>query len=452
MILNRNTNAAKYLKMIRNFLVLTWLILSLGAAVFPVQAQAARQPRVAVLYAETSVTPVLATYIERGLENAARMDADLVLIELNSPGGSIDSMNKIVQMIRSSEIPVVVYVTPRNGMAASAGAIITLAGHVSAMAPETTIGAASPVGGQGEDIGETMESKVKEILKASVRNLTLNRSPEAVALAEEMVDSARAVTVDEALAAGLIDIKATDRDDLLVQLNGRKVAVDGETLVLDTRAALIEVIPNTFIEEVLYLLLDPNLVFLLLSIGIQAILIEISSPGGWVAGFIGSLCVLLAVYGMGLLPVNWFGILFLAISFVLFILDIKAPTHGALTVVGVVTFIAGALVLFNDASLPGMPPISVPLVVGTGLFIGVTFFIVVSFAIRAQRVPVLTGKEALPGKRGMVKTPLNPHGTVQAAGELWKAIAAPGEGAIAEGEEVEVVEVNGLQLTVRRLR
>ncbi len=439
-------------KKIRTSLLLAWFFLAFFAAVFPVRAQAANQPLVAVLKAETSVTPVLATYIERGLERAARMDADLVLIELNSPGGSVDSMNKIVQMIRSSEIPVVMYVTPRNGMAASAGAIITLAGHVTAMAPETTIGAASPVGGQGEDIGETMESKVKEILKASVRNLTLNRSPEAVALAEEMVESARAVTVDEAISAGLIDIKATDRNDLLLQLDGRKIDVDGRDVVLDTQTALIEIIPNTFIEEILYLLLDPNLVFLLLSIGIQAILIEISSPGGWVAGFIGSLCLLLAVYGMGLLPVNWFGILFLAISFVLFILDIKAPTHGALTVAGVATFIAGALVLFNGASLPGMPPISVPLVVGTGLFIGVTFFIVLSFAIRAQRVPVLTGKEALPGKRGIAKTPLSPQGTVQAAGELWKAVALPGEGVIAEGEEVEVIEVKGLQLTVRRLR
>lgn len=380
------------------------------------------------------------------------MDADLVLIELNTPGGSVDSMNKIVQMIRISEIPVVVYVTPRNGMAASAGAIITLAGHVSAMAPETTIGAASPVGGQGEDIGETMESKVKEILKASVRNLTLNRNPEAVALAEEMVESARAVTVDEALAAGLIDIKATDRNDLLSQLDGRELEVDGQVVVLNTGTALVEIVPNTFIEEILYLLLDPNLVFLLLSIGIQAVLIEISSPGGWVAGFIGAMCILLAVYGMGLLPVNWFGILFLAISFVLFILDIKAPTHGALTVAGVVTFITGALVLFNDASLPGMPPISVPLVVGTGLFIGVTFFIVVSFAIRAQRVPILTGKEALPGKKGFVKTSLNPQGTVQAAGELWRAAAAPGEGDILEGEEIEIVEVSGLQLIVRRPR
>jgi len=440
------------LKKFRNLLLLTWLILAAGSIALPVHAQSSDTTRVAVLQAETSVTPVLATYIERGLQQAVRMNADLVIIELNTPGGSVDSMNDIVQLIRASEIPVVVYVTPRNSMAASAGAIITLAGHLSAMAPETTIGAASPVGGQGEDIGETMESKVKEILKASVRNLTLNRNPEAIALAEEMVESARAVTVDEALAVGLVDVKATDRNDLLSQLDGRQLEIDGQVVVLNTSTALVEIVPNTLIEEILYLLLDPNLVFLLLSIGIQAVLIEISSPGGWVAGFIGALCILLAVYGMGLLPVNWFGILFLAISFVLFILDIKAPTHGALTVAGVVTFITGALVLFNDASLPGMPPISVPLVVGTGLFIGVTFFIVLSFALRAQHFPVLTGKETLPGKRGMVKTTLNPYGTVQAAGELWRAIAATGEGDIQEGEEVEIVEVSGLQLTVRRRR
>ncbi len=433
----------------RSVLMLFWIVAILFV-VLPAQAQSTAAPKIVVLNASTSVTPVLANYIERGLKIAANEGADLVIIELNTPGGSVDSMNLIVQNIRSSQVPVVVYITPANAMAASAGALITFAGHISAMAPETTIGAASPVGSQGEDIDTTMEGKVKEILKASVRNLTANRRPEAIALAEDMVETAQAVTVDEALAAGLIDIKANDRNDLIFQLDGRIINVNGKPVTLNTRGASIDVIGTTFIEDILTLLINPNLVFLLLSIGVQAVLIELSSPGGWVAGFIGLVCILLAIYGLGILPVNWFGIIFLVLAFILFIIDIKAPTHGALTAAGVVTFIVGALVLFNSTRMPGFPPISVPLVIGTGIFIGITFFIVVSFAIRAQRTRIQTGRETLPGQFGIVKTTLNPQGNVHVAGELWGALLAPGEFEILEGEEIEVVSVSGLRLVVKR--
>jgi len=436
----------------KNKALLTFLLmLSLLLVAIPVNAQNSSGSEVVVLKAETSVTPVLATYIERGIKIAEGDNAGLVVIELNTPGGSVDSMNAIVQTIRSSSVPVVVYVTPSNGMAASAGAIITLAGHISAMAPETTIGAASPVGSQGEDIGTTMEAKVKEILKASVRNLTINRNEAARQLAEEMIDSARAVTVDEALELGLIDYKAKDLNDLLYQLNGRVVDVSGNSITLNTRGVTVKTVANTFIEQILDLLINPNLVFILLSIGVQAVLIELSSPGGWVAGFIGVVCILLAIYGIGILPVNWFGIIFLIVAFILFIVDIKAPTHGALTIAGVASFITGGLVLFNTVRLPGVPPISVPLVIGTGIFIGITFLIIIRVAIRAQHAPVRTGSETLPGKHGVVKTTLNPGGNVQVGGELWGATLAEGETEILPGEEIEVVRLNGLRLVVKRV-
>lgn len=436
----------------KNKTLLTFLLmLSLLLVAIPVNAQNSSGSEVVVLKAETSVTPVLATYIERGIKIAEGDNAGLVVIELNTPGGSVDSMNAIVQTIRSSSVPVVVYVTPSNGMAASAGAIITLAGHISAMAPETTIGAASPVGSQGEDIGTTMEAKVKEILKASVRNLTINRNEAARQLAEEMIDSARAVTVDEALELGLIDYKAKDLNDLLYQLNGRVVDVSGNSITLNTRGVTVKTVANTFIEQILDLLINPNLVFILLSIGVQAVLIELSSPGGWVAGFIGVVCILLAIYGIGILPVNWFGIIFLIVAFILFIVDIKAPTHGALTIAGVASFITGGLVLFNTVRLPGVPPISVPLVIGTGIFIGITFLIIIRVAIRAQHAPVRTGSETLPGKHGVVKTTLNPDGNVQVGGELWGATLAEGETEILPGEEIEVVRLNGLRLVVKRV-
>jgi membrane-bound serine protease (ClpP class) len=230
---------------------------------------------------------------------------------------------------------------------------------------------------------------------------------------------------------------------------------DGEERTLRTlEARLVEVSPN-ILEETLGFLTDPNIVFLLLSVGVQAILIELSSPGGWVAGFIGVLCLLFAVFGLGILPVNWFGILFLLVAFVLFILDIKAPTHGALTIAGVATFIVGALVLFNTIRLPGSPEpdggamVSTPLVIGTGIAIGLSFFAIVTIALRAQRAPVKSGREALPGRIGMVRRDLNPRGQVQVAGELWTARLADGQDPLLVGAEIVVVEVDGLEVVVK---
>ena len=397
------------------------------------------------------VTPVLVEIVDRGIQTAVDRSAEAVILELNTPGGSIDLMNKVVTSIRNSPVPVVVYVSPRNAMAGSAGTVITLAGHLAAMAPETTIGAASPVGSQGEDIGDTMESKAKEMLKANVRALAKNRSAEAIRLAEETIDTARAVTVDEALQAGLVDLKAENMDVLISQLDGRKVIVGDQEITMETSAAEVFEIPYTLMEGILKTLVDPNLVFLLLAVGIQAILIELSNPGAWVPGFIGVTALLLAIYGLGILPVNWFGILFLILAFVLFILEIKTPTLGGLTIAGAISFITGALILFNSVRVPGFPRVSVPLVIGTGIFIALSFLVIVSFAIKAQRSPIRMGRESLPGKKGMVTFDLTPYGQVQLAGELWSAELVGEEKTLPQGSRVEVVEVKGLQLKVRRV-
>jgi membrane-bound serine protease (ClpP class) len=449
----------RHKKSIRVCLFLT-LTLIISLALFsPSDVQAGISPStwvqgettVLVLTARGPLTPIMVEYVRRGLHQAENMGAEALILQLDTPGGDIGLMNNMVQVIRNSTVPVIVYVYPTGAMAASAGTVITLAGHVAAMAPQTTIGAASPVGSQGEDIGATMESKVKEVLKATVRTLTANRPLKAVQLAQQTIENARAVTVDEALEIGLIDIKASNLSDLLDQLDGRQVSLGEVMRTLHTRNALPSILPLNFIEELLQLLTNPNIVFLLLSIGVQAILIELSSPGGWVAGFIGVVCLLLAVYGLGILPVNWFGLLFLVLAFVLFILDIKAPTHGGLTVAGVASFITGALVLFNSVRVPGFPSVSVPLVVGTGIFIGLTFLVILSFALRALRAPLRTGKEILAGKTGVARTELHPAGQVQVAGELWSAELAEDEtGPLAADSRIVVVRVEGLRLIVRR--
>jgi membrane-bound serine protease (ClpP class) len=434
---------------------LSLFLFVLGFPVFSVKAQAQNNPPEAiVLTASGPLTPIMAEYIQRGLKTAQTLHAEIVILQLDTPGGGIDLMESIVQDIRASSIPVVVYVSPHNAMAGSAGTIITLAGNVVAMAPETTIGAASPVGPNGQDIGQTEDAKVKEMLKADVRTLTSGRNPQATQLAEQAIDQAKAYTVDEAMQAGMVDIKATDINDLLKQLDGRTVKLANNTQVL-LKTQNISVVPvsNSFIEAFLQTLTDPNLVFVLMAVGIQAILIELSNPTGWIAGFVGAACLLLAVYGIGLLPVNWFGGLFIVLAFVLFVLDIKAPTHGALTLVGAVSFIVGSLVLFNSTALPGFPTVSVPLVIATGALIAAFFFAIVSFALRAQRLPIRMGKQRLLGRIGTVKTDLDPLGQVNVGGENWAAELVGDENPpVPAGERVEVVSVQGLHIKVRKAK
>ncbi|MBP8997437.1 MAG: nodulation protein NfeD [Anaerolineaceae bacterium] len=436
---------------IRSLLQLLFLFLFMFPAFAqPAQAQSAI-PTAVVVELEGPLTPVWSGMLERAIHKADVENADVLVIELNTPGGGVELMNSLMQQILASPVPVVVYVSPRGAMAASAGTLIVLSGQIGAMAPESSIGAASPVGMQGEDIESTLEEKTKEILKASARSLAERRGEAAIQLVEEAIDSAKAASASEALKAGLIDIVAKDMDDLFVQLDGRTVLVNGEEVVLQTRGAQTIPVEPSMIEEILGMLTNPNIVFILLSIGVQAILIEISSPGGWVAGTIGVILMALAIYGLGILPVNWFGIVFLIVAFVLFILDIKAPTHGALTAVGTASFIAGALILFNSVRLPGYQPVSVGLVIGMGIFIGLTFFAVVMVALRAMKKPIITGRESLTGRDGYVVTRLAPSGVVQVAGEQWSASLEAGERPLKAGDKIRVVRVEGVRLIVKPL-
>ena len=396
------------------------------------------------------LTPVWRTYLQRGVDQAVNLNADLIVIELNTPGGSIELMNNLVQQILASPVPVAVYVAPQGAMAASAGTLLVLAGDYAAMSPGSVIGAASPVGSQGEDIEATMEAKTKEILKASVRAMAERRGEDAVALAESSIQDAKAASANEALAVNLVDYIAEDLNDLLAQINGQTLTVDGKDVVIHTEDAFLVKLKASFIENLVGTLVNPNIVFVLLSLGVQAILIELSHPGGWVAGFFGAILLALAGYGLGILPVNWFGLVLIGISFILLILDIKAPTHGALTIAGVATFIAGALVLFNSAQTPVFGRVSVPLVVGMGVFIGASFFAIVMIAVRAMKTPVVTGQTALVGRSGLAVTEINPTGIVQVAGERWSAKLAEGEKPIMMDELVEVVRTEGLKVVVQK--
>jgi membrane-bound serine protease (ClpP class) len=429
---------------------LGWAI-GLLAAFAPIAAASQDTPRpVYHISVEGALTPTTVSYVERGIDTATRESAELLLLTLNTPGGRLDFMQQIVEAIRASEAPVVVYVSPRGAAAASAGTLITLAGHASAMAPETTIGAASPVGGQGEDLGETLERKAKEDIRALARGLTARRGEKASQLAEAMIEEARAVSASEALEAGLIDFVASDPVDLLRRLDGFSVEVAGRQVTLATAAASIRAIDMTLIEQILSRVADPNVLALLLFIGAQAILIELSNPGGWVAGFVGVVCLALAVYGLGVLPVDWFGLALIALAFVLFVLDVKAPTHGALTAAGAVTLVVGLLVLFSQPGVEEFGRLSIPLVVSLGLGSALFFAFIVAKGLRAQRARPVTGVEGLIGSIGAARGDLAPEGFVFVQGERWRAVVE--DGPVSEGAPVQVVGIDGFRLRVRRVR
>jgi len=425
------------------------LLASLSLVFQPARAQS-DEPLVLVMTADGPIMPPMLEYFKRGIETAERRNAEMLVIQLNTPGGSISTMFEMVEAIGKSTVPVIIYVAPQDAQAASAGALITMAGHASAMAPRTVIGAASPIDSSGGDIESTLEKKLKEDLKAKARTLVEKRGDEATQLAEAMIDDAKAVTADEALEAKLIDFIADDTEDLLQLLNGFTVQISDGPRTLNTENANTQPLDMRFIEQFLLLLTDPNIAFLLIAIGVQSVLIEISSPGGWVAGFIGVVCLTLATYGLGVLPVNWFGIVFLLTAFVLFILDIKAPTHGALTVAGVASFIVGALVLFNSPGTPEFQRVSVPLVVGVGVFLGLLFFGILMFALRALREPVSMGVESFVGKTGTAKSWDEASGQVQLDSELWSAESVDKSDKISKGDKVEVVEVRGIRLKVKK--
>jgi len=424
-------------------LVRLWLII--GALLWPFTARAqTTSPHALLMSLEGPLTPAMLTYLERVVAQAEDSNAPLIILQLNTPGGSIDLMEKIVSAIRNSAVPVAVYVAPRGAIAGSAGTLITLAGHVAVMAPETAIGAASPVSSEGEDLNETMEAKVKQATMALARTLAERRGPEAVRLAEETIDKARAVTANEAQAAGLIDFIANDLPDLVRQLDERTVWVQGETRTLLTSGLLVDEAPMTLIEQVLDLLADPNIVFILLSLGNLLIIIELRTPGGWVAGLVGVACLLLAFYGIGTLPVNWFGLILIVLAFGLFVAEIATPTtFGALTLAGAIALIIGALVLFNSAA-PEFYQVSVPLVVVTSIIMAGLSLVVLVVALRSIRRPVITGSQVLIGQTGEMRT----GDSAQVGSELWTV--EPESGSLTVGDKVEVLEVKGLRLRVRK--
>lgn len=428
----------------RWFLGMLWLLLGLALA-WPAQAQTTL-PRALVLTLEGPLTPAMEMYLARGLQVAQTQGAPLVVLKLNTPGGQVSLMENMIRLIRNSEVPVVVYVSPRGAIAASAGTFITLAGHVAAMAPETAIGAASPVTSEGQDLDSAADAKAKEVLRALARSLAEGRGPRAVQLAEAAIEKAAAVTAQEALTANLIDVLAADLPDLFAQIDERTVQVNGQARTLRTSGLLVEDLPMSPLESVLNLLTNPTLVLILLTLGVQAIIIEFWTPGGWVAGFVGVVCLILAFFGLGMLPVNWFGVIFIVLAVIFLIAEVATPTtFGVFISFGTVLFIIGALVLFNS---PGSLPeyqINAPVVILSGLALLAASLAFIWYVVRSIRHrPVLNqGLAGLVGQRGEARSATS----AQIAGELW---TVESDTPLNPGDTVEVIGMRGLTARVRK--
>lgn len=438
---------------LKALLLTVLLLVFLAVLVAPAGAQGDGD-QVMVLNAEGPVTPAMLSYLERGVAAGEERGAP-VLVVLNTPGGSVDTTQQIIRLFRNAGVPVLVFVAPAGAQAASAGSLITLAAHASGMAPETVIGAASPVGGEGQDIEETLYRKVVEDLKATVRGLAERRGEEAVTLAEEMIEDARAVNANEALQAGLIDVVAVDVSAFLREVDGLTVDVGQQAWTLQTADVVQTSLDMSVVEGALHALSNPLLISILLPLGITALMVELRSPGGWVAGFVGVMALGLAFYGLGQLPVNWLGLGLVAVAFVLFLLEVNAPGIGALALAGAGTMLAGLLLLFNSPASPEFVRLSLPAALAITASTSAIFLFMLTMAVRAQRQPTVTGREGLLGQVGRVRKAMVPTpsgtvrftGTVLVHGELWRAEAAD---ALERDEEVVVTGVEGFTLHVAR--
>lgn len=431
-------------KWIGLLIIVGWILTSTGSAT------AQGGSTVYVLTVDGAITATIHDYIARGIRLAEQQGGEAVVIRLNTPGGDVTSTTRIMERMENARVPIIVYVWPRGGMAASAGTLILLAGHRAAMAPRTTIGAAHPVTlpGAEEAVSEEAVEKVVNVLVEHATLFAERRGEAAVDWAKRAIRESATAGPEEALELGVIDLIAADLDELLTGMDGQTVTLgDGTKRALRTAGAAIREVPLSPIERLLQVLINPNIAFILLTIGVQAILIELSSPGGWVAGFIGVLCLALAAYSLGVLPFNWLGLVLMGAAIVLFILDIKASTQGALTFAGTVSFIAGALILFN-APLSPYGQISIPLVIVVGILTALFFAFVIAKALQAQKPRSVTGREGLIGRTGIAKSRMEPNGWVLVAGEYWSAVAE--NGPIDEGDKVEVVRVEGFRVVVRK--
>lgn len=423
-----------------------FVVLGLAGLAFAQAPPAAAPGPVYRIKIRSAIHPISAEAITDGIREADAAGAAAVLIELDTPGGLLTSTREITQAILGSRVPVIVYVSPSGAQAASAGFFLLMAADVAAMAPGTNTGAAHPVGGQGEDIDGVLGKKAEEDAAANIRSLAL-RNGRNVELAQAAVVDSRSYTAQEALDGKLIDLIAPGVPALLQRIDGRTVQRGEAAVTLRTAGAEIREVETSPFRRLLGVLADPNITYILLTLGFLGLYFELMNPGAILPGVVGGICLILAFFGLSVLPVNYAGVALIFLAVVLFIAEIKITSYGMLTVAGVISLVLGSLMLFKTPE-PALR-VSLELIAALAVFsLGVVGFLLM-MALRARRTPVRTGWEGLLHETGTARTALTPAGKVFVHGELWNAVS---DEPVAPGEPVEVTGVHNLTLAVRPRR
>ena len=408
--------------------------------------QTQQKPEVVVIHLDDTIQPISADYMARGLDLAAAQHASAVLIEINTPGGLLDSMRQMVSRILASPVPVIVYVAPSGSRAGSAGFFLLEAADVAAMAPGSNAGAAHPVVEGGAKLDDIMKQKLENDTAAFLRSYVARRGRN-VSAAEDAVRSSKSYSDQEALQLKLIDLVSPDDATLLNTVDGRTITrFDGSKVVLHTRDARLVAVEPTLREKILDRLTDPNLAVLVLVIGGLLIYVEFNTPGTIIPGTLGTILVLLAIFALNLLPVRYTSVMLLVAAFVLLILEAKFATHGVLAAAGILSLVIGALTLV-DAPIPELR-VHLATALSTGLAFGLITVFLLRLAIKARRSKSRMGGDAMIGQIAVVTQPLAPSGQVMVNGELWQAESAT---PAAPGEQVRVRGLRDLTLLVERV-
>jgi len=433
------------IKILFKALRLVFFAALIAGALLPIAVRA-DTANIKVLHVEGTIVPIVADYIERGIDEAEEENATACIIELDTPGGLLGATEEIVQKIMNADVPVIVYVSPKGAWAASAGTFITVSAHIAAMTPGSTIGAAHPVAGGGEEIPEEQMKKITEFSAKWMKTLAQERGRN-MEEAQLAVTESKSFTDVDALAANLIDLRANTLEDLISQINGWEVTLaNGMEVTLDTTGHEATRTEMNFIERFLHAISDPNIAYILLSIGSIGIIAEIYSPGTIFPGVLGAISLLMAFYSLGVLDANWGGILLIVLAFGLFIGEALTVTFGLFTAGGITALVLGSLILFpRGGPLCEVNPL---LIAGTAIVVTAVFAFIISRIIRAHRRQAFTGREGLIGKTATALTALEPEGIVLLKGERWTAIAEKGQ--LKAGEEVVVTKVDGLVLGVSK--
>jgi membrane-bound serine protease (ClpP class) len=429
------------------FITISALLIALPVLSDEATDETPETPVVTVMRISSAIGPITVREIKNGIERSENMGAEAFVVELNTPGGNTESTWDIIQLILASSVPVVIYVAPPGSRAASAGVYIAYAAHIAAMAPQTNIGSAHPVLMGGAEMDSTMSEKITNDAVAKIKTVGKKRDRN-LEWAEDAVRKSVSATEFEALELNAVDFVASDLDDLLYQMHGSSVEIITGEITLNTENADKVPLNVGFANKVLEILSDPNVAYILMTIGMLGLYFEFSNPGAILPGVIGGIALILALFSFQALPINFAGVLLILLALTLFLLEVKIASHGILGGGGVISLFLGSLMLVNDTEWP-YKSISLKIIIPVVVVFTLFFFLAAWLSMRAHKKKVETGQAGIVGETGVAKSAIGPEGgSVFIHGEYWKAFS---ESQIDQNSKIRVLEIKGMELKVEKL-